>query len=185
MMYDPNTRTITAERLILRPYALSDAQRVYELCNNYNIYKSTFTLPYPYPIESALAWIPTHEENFKKDKVYDFAITDKATGELYGAIGLSNNQAHKNGEIAYWIGEEYWDNGYATEAVKAVIDFAFTEKGYHKVWGRFFATNPSSGKVMEKVGMIREGMLAEHIIKDGKFQDMIYYGIVNKKELYT
>ena len=84
-----------------------------------------------------MAWIPTHDENFVNNKTYEFAVTDRETGELYGAMGLGNNQKHKNGEIAYWIGEEYWGNGYATEAARAVIDFAFNEKGYHRVWGKF------------------------------------------------
>ena len=181
MTFNKEKRTITTDRLIMRHFELSDAQRVSELCNNYNIYKSTLTLPFPYPIESALAWIPTHEENFTKDKSYEFAIIDKTTGVLYGAIALSNNQKHKNGEIAYWVGEEYWGNGYATEALKAIIDFAFTEKGYHKVWGRFFTSNPSSGRVMEKAGMIKEGLLAEHIVKEGKFLDLAFYGIINKR----
>jgi len=178
-MYNPATRTITTERLILRPYEIADAQRVSELCNNYNIYKSTLNIPYPYPIESALAWIATHEESFINDKGYVFAVTDRSTGELYGAIGISNNQAHKNGEIGYWIGEEYWGNGYASEALKAIIDFAFSEKGFHKVFGRFLASNPASGKVMHKVGMVKEGMLAEHIFKEGKFEDLFFCGIIN------
>ena len=177
-MYNSDKRTITTERLALRPFEMSDAKRVSELCNNFNIFKSTLTLPYPYPIESALAWIPTHEENFTNDKLYEFAVTDKSTGELFGAISISNNQRHKNGQIAYWIGEEYWGNGYATEALKALIDFAFTEKGYNKVWGGFFASNPSSGKVMQKAGMIKEGVLAKQIFKEGKFEDLIMYGIL-------
>jgi len=127
-----------------------------------------------------LAWIPTHEGNFINDKLYEFAVTDKSSGELYGAISLSNNQRYKNGEIAYWIGEEYWGNGYASEALSAIISFAFTEKGYHKVWGRFFSSNPASGKVMQKVGMTKEGVLVEHIIKDGEFKDLVLYGITNK-----
>jgi len=179
-MFDKEKRSITTKRLILRPFKIEDAQRISELCNNYNIFKSTLTLPYPYPIESALAWIPTHEENFASDKSYEFAITDRETSELYGAIGLGNNQKHKNGEIAYWIGEEYWGNGYATEAVKGIIDFAFNEKGYHRVWGRFFTTNPSSGRVMEKVGMVKEGLLIDHIVKEGEFLDLAMYGIINK-----
>ena len=180
-MYNSETRTLTTERLILRPFEMSDAQRIYQLCNNYNIYKSTLYLPYPYPIEAATNWIPTHEENFKNDKSYDFAITDKATGELLGAIGLSNNKTHKNGEVAYWVGEEYWGKGYGTEALKAVIDFAFDEKGYHRVWARFFASNPASGKMMEKVGMVEEGVQIQHIIKEGNFEDLIFYGIVREK----
>jgi len=180
MTFDKKKRTLTTERLILRPFEISDAQRTSELCNNYNIYKNTLSLPFPYPIESALTWIATHEENFANDKSYEFAITNKATGELYGAIGLSNHQQHKNGEIGYWIGEEYWGNGYATEAAKAIIDFAFTEKRYHKVWGRFFTTNPTSGKVMEKAGMRKEGLQTKHIIKDGKFLDLALFGIINR-----
>jgi len=179
-MFDNEKRAITTQRLMLRPFEISDAQRISELCNNYNIYKSTLTLPFPYSIESALNWIPTLEELFTNDIRYEFAIANKVTGELYGAIGLSHVKHYKNGEIAYWIGKEYWGNGYATEAVKAVIDFAFSEKGYHKVWGRFFTTNPSSGRVMEKAGMVKEGLLAEHVIKEGKFLDLAMYGIINK-----
>lgn len=179
-MYNSHERTITTERLILRPFDISDATRVSEFCNNYNIYKSTLTLPYPYPIQSALLWINTHEDNFRTDKSYEFAITDKSSCELYGAIGLSNNQKHKNGEIGYWIGEDYWGNGYATEALGAIIKFAFFEKGYHKVYGRYFVSNPASGKIMQKVGMTHEGVLIEHVLKEGRYEDLVYYGILNK-----
>lgn len=181
-MYNQEKRTITTERLILRPFVLSDAQRVCELCNNYNVYKSTLTLPYPYPIECALSWIETHEDHFTYNQSYDFAITDKQTGELYGAIGLTNNQPHQNGEIGYWIDEEKWGKGYATEATKAVIAFAFTEQHYHKVFARHFASNPGSGRVMQKCGMLKEGVLLDHIYKENKFVDLILYGIVNPAE---
>ena len=178
-MYSAEKRTITTERLILRPFELSDAENCYKHCNNYNIYKSTLYLPYPYPIESALSWIPTHKENFDNDVSYEFAITDKATGEFFGAIGLSNNKNHKNGELGYWIGEEFWNKGYGTEAVKAVIEFAFSEKKLHKVMGKYFASNSASGKVMEKAGMSYEGTLVDHIIKEDNFETLVYYGIIN------
>lgn len=178
-MYNQAQRTLTTGRLILRPFKESDAQRVSELCNNYNIYKSTLTLPYPYSIDCALSWIQTQAVNFNNNKSYEFAITDKNTYELYGAIGLSNNQTHKNGELGYWIGEEYWGKGYATEATKAILEFAFTEKHYHKVYARFFASNPGSGRVMQKSGMVKEGVLLQHVYKENKFVDLIHYGIIN------
>ncbi|MCR8842437.1 GNAT family N-acetyltransferase [Paenibacillus sp. SC116] len=178
-MYNQENRTIRTDRLLIRPFQLSDAQRVYEFCNNYNVYKSTLTLPYPYPIESAISWIQTHEDNFNNNRYYEFAITDKNTHELYGAIGLTNHKTHKNGELGYWIAEEYWGKGYATEATKAVIAFAFSEKQYHKVYARFFASNPASGRVMQKVGMLEEGRLAQHVYKENKYEDLIHYGILN------
>ena len=179
MMYDPNTRTITTDRLILRPFELSDAIRVSELCNNYNIHKNTLNIPYPYPIESALSWISTHWDNFSNDKSYEFAVTDRLTGELYGAIGLiSNDQRHKNGEVGYWLGEGYWGNNYTAEALKAIIRFAFLEKDYHKVYGRHIASNPASGRVMKKAGMVEEGIFREHVVKENKYEDLICYGII-------
>jgi hypothetical protein len=67
MAYNRGDRTITTERLRLRLFTEADAQNVVELCNNYNLYKSTLHLPYPYSIECALSWIANHEQNFELD----------------------------------------------------------------------------------------------------------------------
>ena len=170
---------ITTERLLLRRFTAADAPEVSRLCDNYNMYKSTLNLPYPYPLESALEWIATHDESFTSGRMYEFAITNKESGKLYGAIGLSHQQAHRHGEIGYWIGEEYWGQGYATEAAKAVLDFAFLGKDFHRVYARFFASNPASGKVMEKCGMTYEGTQKDHVFKEGRYEDLLLFGILN------
>ena len=177
MIYNDQNKTITTKRLVLRLLQKSDAEAVTRLCNNYNIYNNTLYLPYPYSLEDALSWIEHHLDNFNANKSYEFAITNKDSGELYGAIALSNNQRFHNGEIAYWIGEEYWGNGYATEAAQAILQFAFNEKNYHKVYARYFRSNPASGRVMEKLGMKKEGILIDHIKKDDRYEDLIYYGM--------
>jgi len=64
------------------------------LCNNFNI---TLYLPYPYALNDAIIWIEGHKKNFEEDCSYEFAITDRKTEELYGAISLSNNQRFNNG----------------------------------------------------------------------------------------
>lgn len=179
MIYDNQNMTITTNRLVLRLFQQSDAEAVARLCNNYNIYKNTMYLPYPYSKEDALSWMEHHLENFSANRSYEFAITDKESGELYGAIALSNNQKSYNGEIAYWVGEEFWGKGYATEAAEAIIQFAFDEKGYHKVFARYFGSNPASGKVMQKLGMTKEGILIDHVRKDERYEDLIHYGIIN------
>ncbi|WP_349410604.1 GNAT family N-acetyltransferase [Pseudalkalibacillus sp. SCS-8] len=181
MIYDKHKKTITTERLVLRMFNTSDADAVTRLCNNYNIYKNTLYLPYPYAKEDALSWIARHKDQFNADRSYEFAITDKSTGELFGAVALTNNQTFHNGEIAYWIGEEFWGRGFATEASKAMIHFAFHEKDYHKVFARFFKSNPASGRVMQKVGMKEEGILIDHVKKEGRFEDLVYYGLINAR----
>ncbi|WP_054768705.1 GNAT family N-acetyltransferase [Lysinibacillus parviboronicapiens] len=171
---------ITTERLVLRLFQTSDAEAVAALCNNYQIYKNTLYLPYPYSLNDALLWMEHHYDNFMADKSYEFAVTDKDSGEVLGAIALSNNPRFNQGELAYWIGEQYWGNGYATEAAQSILQFAFEEKKLHKVFARYFASNPASGKVMEKIGMEKEGTLKDHVMKDGKYEDLVYYGIVKE-----
>ncbi|MFD0048413.1 GNAT family N-acetyltransferase [Actinomycetes bacterium NPDC127524] len=178
MIYSKTEKIIDTNRLRLRLFNETDAQEVAKLCNNYNLYKNTLYLPYPYSIEDALSWIKNHLDNFNDDKYFEFAITDKTTEELYGAIALSNHQKFNNGELAYWIGEEYWGNGYATEAAKAILEFAFIEKGYNKVFARYFHSNPASGRVIEKIGMKKEGSLREHVKKDEEYIDLVYCGIL-------
>ena len=179
MIYNKDIRTIETDRLLMRLFKQSDSKNVSIMCNNYNVYKSTLGLPYPYPIECAIAWINSHEENYSSDKSYTFAITLKEDGKLLGCIGVSYHKNNRNGEIGYWISEEYWGNGYATEATKAIIEFAFKEKSYHKVYARHFASNPASGRVMEKCGMKLEGIQIDQIYKNNLYEDIVNYGIVN------
>lgn len=181
MMYDDLNKTISTDRLLLRMFKKSDATDVTKLCNNYNIFKNTLYLPYPYALEDAFTWIERQLENFNTNKSYEFAITDKETGVLYGAIALTNNQKFNHGEIAYWVGEPFWGNGYATEASLAILQFAFEVKKYHKVFARYFSSNSASGRVLQKIGMEKEGVLIEHIKKEGKYEDLVYYGLIHSQ----
>lgn len=98
---------------------------------------------------------------------------------MYGAIALTNNQWFHHGETAYWVGETFWGNGYATEAAQAVMEFAFEEKGYHRVFARCFRSNPASGRVLEKLGMKQEGILIDHVRKEDRYEDLVYYGRIH------
>lgn len=179
MLFSEQNRTITTDRLVLRLFETLDAEEVTRLCNNYNIYQNTLYLPYPYTVQDALTWMERHLENYQANKAYEFAITDRETGVLYGAIALSNNKSFRHGEIAYWVGEGYWKNGYATEAAEAIKQFAFQEKGYHKIFARYFGSNLASGRVLEKLGMVQEGILKDHVRKEDRYEDLVYCGMIN------
>lgn len=128
MKFNRKDKTLETERLQLRLFTAADAEQVRSLCDNFTIFKTTLNMPYPYSLECALSWMANHERNFTEDKLYELAITNKNNGQLYGAIALSNQRLHQNGEMAYWIGKPFWGNGYATEAARAMLEFAFEEK---------------------------------------------------------
>jgi len=167
--------------LELRPLTQADALRIAEYCNNYNLYKTTLSLPYPYTLEDAKSWIEMAEANAKEQKSFEFAIVEQASGLLVGVVGLSQNKANRKGELAYWIAEEHWGKGYGSWAANAILDFAFREMNFHKVFARFFANNPASGRIMQKIGMKEVGVFVDDVYKEDKFVTAHYYEILQSE----
>jgi ribosomal-protein-alanine N-acetyltransferase len=173
--------TIPTERLILRPFALIDAPRVKALAGEQKIYETTLCVPYPYEDEMAESWIATHQRFFYEGHGVVFAIC-LSSGLLIGAASLSRDGLFNRAELGYWIGISYWNRGYCTEAAKAIVEYGFESLAYHKISGRHFVGNRSSGRVLEKVGMTREGVLQDDVMKDGRYITVELYGIVNPSE---
>ena len=96
-------------------------------------------------------------------------------GEAIGSIGLFDiDHESESCEIGYSLGSKWWGKGYATEVVNAVIDFAFSSIGAHRVQATYHPDNKASAKVLEKCGMRYEGIMrgAQRNL-DGTFSDLI------------
>lgn len=141
----------------------------------------TATIPHPYLDGMAEEWIAKHAEWYLKNYSLDWAITTSHDGKLVGCMSLSMNKFGNKAEIGYWIGEEFWGNGYCTEAAKAAINFSFKEKNLHKITGRHVAFNLASGQIMKKNGMKQEGYFRQELFKDGVFNDSVVYGILRSE----
>ena len=171
--------TLKTARLLLRPFTLSDAADVQRLAGDRAVADTTERIPHPYEDGMAEAWISTHAERFRSLEECTFAVLLKDKHELVGAVGLTLTMAHHRGELGYWIGRDYWNRGYATEASRAVIDFGFSVLGLHRIQARHMTRNPTSGRVLEKLGMRHEGRLRGYTLKWGVFEDADIYGILS------
>ena len=179
-MYQYKDGAITTDRLVLRPFTLDDVDDVTRMCGSGVLQRTTLALPYPYTTENAVTWISKHDEWRKNRNSEDFAITDKETGTLYGAISLMFHVKNSpTAEMGYWVGEEYWNHGYASEAARGLIEYAFSEIMLHRVFAEHFGSNIASGRVMQKAGMKYEGTLRDHFFKNGRYEDCVMYGIVS------
>lgn len=137
-------------RLILRAPRLGDVKAVAALANDRRIAENTARIPYPYRLSDAEDFVTTANRGNETT----FVITlRQAHGKdtVMGACGLSQLDRHPP-EIGYWLGVEHWGNGYATEAVRAVIDHAFTEQDCEAIHSSARVTNPASRRVLEKCG---------------------------------
>ena len=173
--------TIRTERLTLRPFGLQDAKDVQRLAGSKAIADTTARVPHPYEDGMAEKWIGTHRGMFRRRKAVIYAITRSDTGRLVGAIGLELHMANERAEIGYWIGRRYWNRGYATEAAEAMLMYGFTELGLKRIYAHHMSRNPSSGRVMQKIGMKREGLLRKHLKKGGRYEDLVFYGILREE----
>jgi RimJ/RimL family protein N-acetyltransferase len=169
--------TLTTTRLVLRPFTIADAPEVTRLVSDRRIADTTLNIPHPYDESMAEAWIGMHAEAADRGDSVTLAITGK-DGALVGAVALAIAPAQQRGELGYWIGVAYWGRGYATEAAAAMVDYAFTTLGLRRVVAHCLTRNVGSARVMEKVGMQREGTLREHVVKWDVPEDVALYAIL-------
>jgi RimJ/RimL family protein N-acetyltransferase len=183
MAFDPNADfprlipTLDCQRLILRHFTLDDAPRVEQLLDTPEIAAPTLYISYSSPPGAAESWIRSLAPAAAAGEEFTWAITLRDTGEVIGSFGLHSVLAHKRGSVGYWVGVPYWNQGYMTEALKRVIAFAFTEPGFLRVEALHFASNPSSGRVMEQAGMDSEGTLRACYLKAGQPIDVVMWSI--------
>ena len=174
---------ITTNRLIIRPFVMSDSKRLYECCNDFELVKTTLGIPWPYTEKMAESWIPQKEEDAKNGVSYKYAICMKDTpNNIIGCISLmGTNSLAKKAELGYWVERKLWGKGIATEAANAMIDFGFNTLKLNSIYARFFDINPASGRVMEKCGMTYCEMLRQHEFRFDQYYNIKYFEILNKK----
>lgn len=153
-MQHRSTQPIDTSRLILRPFVISDCD---DALANWAFNKKVQD-EYGEPVYSTIAEVRQLIENwFKQYDNIDFfrwAIVEKQGGQNIGQIAFCKVYTDcKTAEIEYCVGENYWGNGYAGEALKAVINYTFLNTDFVKLEAFHSAENIKSGRVLEKSSM--------------------------------
>jgi ribosomal-protein-alanine N-acetyltransferase len=167
------------DRLLLRGFRLSDAAEVMNLAGDFEVAKTTLNIPHPYPEGMAETWIKDHQQDYESGEGIVFAMVDLNSEKLLGAAGLIVTRRFNRAELGYWVGKAYWGKGFATEASKAVLAYGFREMKLNKISASHMVHNPASGRVMQKIGMEREGILKQHALKWDQYVDLALYGILS------
>jgi len=146
--------TVNTPRLTLRAPAIGDVSRIAALANDIDIARMTTSMPHPYSHAEAEAFV-ARAQALDLDREVVFAIDDGRDG-LVGVVGLFPH-GPLGPEIGYWIGRDYWGQGYATEAASSVLVWAGRDWGRRAIMSGHFADNPASGRVLEKAGFLYTG----------------------------
>jgi RimJ/RimL family protein N-acetyltransferase len=164
--------------MIIRKLRSTDAEQIALLMNNKKIWDNIRDfVPFPYTQEDGDDFIALC---LKEDPVRTFAI--EVDGILVGVIGLILQQDiyRKTAELGYWIGEPYWNKGYASKAISLIVEYGFNELHLMRIFSGVFDYNKASQRVLEKAGFTFEGIFEKAIIKNEKIIDEYRYAIINK-----
>ena len=138
---------LETERLILRPPAPRDVAAMTVWLGDYDVAKMTAAIPHPYGEADAEGFIAAGLS-------HRFVIARKKDGVFLGMIGLHAEEGH---EFGYWLGKPFWGAGYATEAARRLVRYAFEELDQPRVQAGWFHDNPASGNVLAKLGARHNG----------------------------
>lgn len=157
--------SLESERLLLRPPGRRDIPAIVPMANDYDVAKNLSKMPHPYSAQDAEWFVSNCEEKRAAGTDFTFVIARKSDGAVMGCIGLHLD----NGtfEFGYWLGKPYWKNGYATEAARRLVAFAFDDMQADYVWAGWFHDNPRSGNVLAKVGLLPRSFEPRHCLARG------------------
>ena len=182
---------LKTERLKLKEPSLSDLKKIHELhslpeTDEFN----TLGIPDTIEVTSQIVsgWLASQDELPRKKYVFCIENNEK---EFIGLIGINiGRPVYRNAEIWFKLHSKHWNKGYATEVVNSILHFSFVDLKLHRIKAGCAVGNLASKKVLEKVGMTKEGLCRKNLPIRGEWVDNFEFAILetdfdNTKYLYN
>ncbi|MCM1364767.1 MAG: GNAT family N-acetyltransferase [Faecalibacterium sp.] len=165
----------------LREWRIDDAESLAKQANNPNIAANLRNVfPFPYSLDAAEFFINDCIANEGKKQIVRAVVVDgKAVGTV--SVIIQDDIYEKSAEIGYWLGEDYWNRGIMSEAVKMICKEAFSKFDIVRIHAGIFDYNIGSKRVLEKAGFTYEGTMRNGIYKNGKVHSYCMYSILREE----
>lgn len=171
---------LRTERLIVRSPTLDDVENLHARRNDPEV-SALQDWEYPYPLEKAQTLVasvieagePTNDE-------WWLGIVARHDGLVVGDLALHLTWEGKTAEVGYSLDREYWSNGYASEALAALVDYLFDSLDVTRAFGMLDPANPASARVLERTGFLYEGRTKSSFWKVGEVSDDLIYGMTRE-----
>ena len=173
-MIKPEPILLQFDAFLLRPWQKEDVSSIVRYANNRNIWRNLRdAFPHPYTEADGERFIAMTMAPDFKNLFWAIVVENEACGGI-GIHPFDDVYCH-TAEVGYWLGEPFWGHGIASQALKAVTEYAFTHLDLMRIQAGIFEWNPASARVLEKAGYELEGRKRLHVTKDGRIMDEIMY----------
>lgn len=181
-MQHKGTIRLETDRLVLRQHVLEDAEVMFKnWVTEKEVTKFLSWQPHK-DVDETKQLLDSWIKLYKNDDYYFWTIELKNTKELVGDISVVNlDEATESVELGYGIGSKWWGKGITAEAGKALVKFFFKEVKVNRIYAKHASANPNSGKVMQKIGMKKEGIIRQSGICNQGIVDEVYYSILKEE----
>lgn len=177
---DPVPETITTARLVLRAPKIADVPAFFKMGSDDRVSRYVLWDTHRTQSESRDILAGIIRRN-RQGGPFTWMVVRQSDSRPIGTIGFVwTSNEHMSAEIGYSFAYDTWGQGYATEALKAFIDHAFSVYQYERLEGQHDKDNPASGRVLEKAGMRAEGLLRKRLINKGRHIDTVLFAIVRE-----
>lgn len=169
---------IYATRIRLRHLEVSDTDSLFEIFSDREALRFWSWKPYTERAQAEKLLAEIHE-HFRQKTLFQWGIARKADDKIIGTTTLFRlDEQSRRAEIGYILNRRFWGNGFAGEALTALLDFAFEKMNLHRIEADIEPRNAASVKTVERLGFKREGLLRERWIVGGELQDSLVYGLL-------
>jgi ribosomal-protein-alanine N-acetyltransferase len=172
--------TIATERLVLRLLTPADAQAMFTIFSNPEVMRYGSGLPWT-SMEQADEYLAKGDQAVTDGVALRVGIEAKNTGCLVGQAALfAFSEQNRRCDIGYSLGREHWGNGYAGEALRALLGYGFDGLGLNRMEADVDPRNGASVRLLERLGFQREGYMPERWIVGDEVCDTVFYGLLKR-----
>ncbi len=170
--------TLETPRLTLRKMTMADAQDVYAYSRDPEVSRHVLWEAHR-SIHESRAYLRYVLRQYRAGEPSSWGIEHTEDGRMIGTIGFMWwNREYRSAEVGYSLSRAYWNHGLMSEALREIVRFGFDEMHLNRIEAQHEVDNPASGRVMEKVGMRKEGVLRSRLYNKGKYVDVALYAIL-------
>jgi RimJ/RimL family protein N-acetyltransferase len=170
---------LVTERLLLRELRGTDADAVAAGAGDPRVARYLVQVPSPYPEALARRWILGRLGWWDAKRGATLAITRRpAPNVLLGTASLRRHARDGRAELGYWLAHDAWGQGLASEACAAIVDWGFRALRLERIYAQVIAGNLASCRVLDKLGMVNEGVKRRHVRHEGELRDVVLYGLL-------
>ncbi|MBX3156972.1 MAG: GNAT family N-acetyltransferase [Deltaproteobacteria bacterium] len=175
----PGPPTLVTTRLALRDLRAEDASAIAAGAGDPRVARYLVQVPSPYPVALARRWVAHRREWWPLGRGVTLAIALRdAPDQLLGTVSLRRFARDRRAELGYWLAAAHWGHGFATEACRGIVAFGFGQLELARIYAQVLAGNAPSMRVLEKIGMVHEGVKRQHVKKGHHLHDIVLYGLL-------